>query len=161
MVLMSIKTFTVTEQHCKLYARLHFYVSDTDYGDWIVTNAKRPFGNSNVYGDMAEILEIEQPDWESGEQWSDEQERVFDELYIDLATVCEIASRVGYCYPGEYEAESYSTRWRAVDGVPRVPIPVDVLASVMEACLVAADELEANGDSMCERIRGFFSEVQA
>ncbi len=54
---------------------------ECEYGGWGV-DSKRPFGNSNVTGDIADILDIELPEYGSDEY--DEMRAYLDGLYSDL-----------------------------------------------------------------------------
>jgi len=59
----------------------HLQRDDVEFGGWGV-DSKRPFGNSFVEGDIAEILEIELPEYESEEY--DEVLQFLAGLYADL-----------------------------------------------------------------------------
>lgn len=107
------KLFTVTDDHLKLLKRLNFrYDSHSEFGAPIV-DPKRPYGNSDVYIDMGEILDIS-PDlidsW-GDPKFSVEQERYFDKVHEEMVTVLEILTRNLSISKGEYRAEEYRSNW--------------------------------------------------
>lgn len=54
-----IQNFTITEDHLKLLKHQHIFITGAPFipGRFhAALNTSRPFGNSDVYGDMAEIL---------------------------------------------------------------------------------------------------------
>ena len=55
-----------------------------EYGGWGLDN-KRPFGNSYVIGDIAEIIGFILPDYEDKDTYNDAR-RYLDDLYNDLGT---------------------------------------------------------------------------
>ena len=103
-------TFTVTKEHLLLINRLHFNNREEHYLieelKQITVGEKRPFGNSDIMYDIAEIL---------GELPYDEEnfDRYVD-LFNDLKTVLEIGVRYGKFELGDYEKERYSSDWKKV-----------------------------------------------
>ena len=79
--LQSIKeNFTLKPEHIKLLQRMEF--EGIFYGDLVSigVGGKRPFGNSNTYGDIAEILGWEKPNDDLGNEQQIEAERLMHEL---------------------------------------------------------------------------------
>lgn len=74
---------TVTDDHLKLASRLRFDWDDEIEWGCIATDAKRPFGNSDVPGDVSEIL---------GREVSHEEAR---RLTIELAAIVSAAFKLG------------------------------------------------------------------
>ncbi|QGF20196.1 hypothetical protein SEA_SIXAMA_17 [Gordonia phage Sixama] len=113
-------TFTVTEDHIKLAKRTYFgYDAWTEFGAPEV-DPKRPYGNSDVYDDIAEILGVEREE----DAWGDpvltsEQKERFDKLHREMETVFQIlaANCVNGIRPGEYYlTKQYdSTSWARVE----------------------------------------------
>lgn len=108
------KYFTVTEDHLKLLKRLQFRYSDyMEFGAPEV-DAKRPYGNSDVYSDIGDILEWEPAD---EDRWGDkyfsdiQQERML-KLHKSMVTVLEILVSNNGVELGEYEASRYGSVWR-------------------------------------------------
>ena len=78
-------TFTVTEDHVKLLHRAHFDWYFGAYEGAVMQDPKRPYGDSDVIGDLYEILRS--PD---GEPWDeDEQGEMPDELIWELRKIHE------------------------------------------------------------------------
>lgn len=84
------------------------------HGGFPTVDPKRPFGNSDVYRDMAEILDHE--NIEDGEI-SPERQESYDELLSEMKTVLEILISNLSLFPGEYSQEysySYPPKWEPV-----------------------------------------------
>lgn len=109
--------FEVTENHLKLLERFWF-----DYNDWTEFGApevdpKRPYGNSDVYGDLGEILEIE-PEVE--DSWGDRyysksQKEELLAIHKEMTTVLNILTNVARegVQPGWYVKETpYGNNWK-------------------------------------------------
>src|SRR5262245_17189804 len=69
-VIRGVERFTVTDEHLRLLRRAYVFWDETEFGAPGI-NAKRPYGNSDVYGDIAEILGLVHGDWqdEVEEDW--------------------------------------------------------------------------------------------
>jgi hypothetical protein len=120
--LSNLKTFEVTENHLKLIKRnvieWVFHRDDYNAGHFY-QDTKRPYGNSDWVGDIAEILGIE-PDCSNP---NDEDEKWFSESleyflvchHIDMRIVMEILCQNLSIHKGKYERENvYSSDWVAV-----------------------------------------------
>ncbi|QEM41485.1 hypothetical protein SEA_FORZA_16 [Gordonia phage Forza] len=109
-------TFEVTEDHIKLAKRTYF-----SYDEWCefggpVVDPKRPYGNSSVYEDMAEILGVpmEEDAWGDPILPSGMKERL-DKLHHEMEHFFQILAV--YCTegvrPGRYKRENRydATSW--------------------------------------------------
>lgn len=114
--------FEVTQQHLDLLGRMYFnYNDDTEFGAPEV-DPKRPYGNSDVYNDIGEILGVE-PVVEDG--WGDKefsplQKQEFDHIHQSMTTVLNILTSVAVdgIKPGWYAtANAYSNDWKREDDV--------------------------------------------
>lgn len=104
--------FTVTGDHIKLLQRLN--ISENIHNGFPTVDPKRPFGNSDVYRDMAEILDHENT--EDGEI-SPERQESYDELLSEMKTVLEILISNLSLLPGEYRQECsyfHPPKWKPV-----------------------------------------------
>ena len=112
---MENKTFTVTEDHLKLLPHLWFeYDNYTEFGAPIV-DPKRPYGNSDVYGDIAEHLGIEGEEDHWGDvEFSREQKDYMLRVHKEMVTVLNIIVRNGGVEAGDYEAAPYGENWSRV-----------------------------------------------
>ena len=105
-----MKTFMLTEEHIKLLKRAYVDWWDCEFGAPII-NPKRPYGNSDVIGDIGEILGIK-PD--NGEDFTDEQEEGMNQIHKETQTALQIILSTGSFTPGLYEMVEYK-RWRMKD----------------------------------------------
>lgn len=102
----AVSEFTVTEDHLKLLRHVHLY---WDYGEGYGAPAidpKRPYGNSDVERDIAEILDAPDSDWEllDGEvphPTPDARER-FTRLHVETMLVLHVTLAAGEFRPGRY-----------------------------------------------------------
>lgn len=112
-----MKKFTLTEDHIKLLENTYVEWSDRENGAPAI-DSKRPYGNSNVAYDVAEILEWSYgKDEENYEELSSEQLYQADKLHRETETALEIVLQTKSFIPGNYEKEksySHSTKWRLV-----------------------------------------------
>jgi hypothetical protein len=102
-----ITEFTVTDQHLKLLNRAYVGWDDCEFGAPEI-DCKRPYGNSDVIGDIIEILGVPE------DQWSDGDEGILPDAELDLtrlhaetATVLQIALNTGEFRTGRYIREKY------------------------------------------------------
>ncbi len=104
--------FTITKEHLELLKNAYWeHDTGCEFGS-VGTDCKRPFGNSDVYGDMAEILGEKETRDKDGE-YPDEQILKYDKLYEELATVLSIVFHTGKIKTGTYVREDeYSQDWK-------------------------------------------------
>lgn len=123
-----MKRFELTEDHIKLLSRMYVGWDDCEFGAPEV-DPKRPYGNSDVHGDMLKIL-----GWEpkyvitigSREYPIDETDCYFnvpqeiqdilDNLHKETHTALQIVLVTKSFTPGIYECKDYTEDWRLVDG---------------------------------------------
>jgi hypothetical protein len=96
-VIRHVRDFTVTDEHLRLLR--HAYVSwfDAEFGAPSI-DPKRPYGNSNVYGDMAEVLGLADGECqdEAEEDWPPPEAKWrFLRLHVETAIVLQIALATG------------------------------------------------------------------
>src|SRR3989304_4564435 len=72
--------FTVTEEHIKLLKHMNVWWDGTEHGAPGIS-PKRPYGNSDVYEDIADILGISRQDENNDEDWSDEEIDRMDRIH--------------------------------------------------------------------------------
>ena len=110
------RVFTVTEPHMKLLGRMYIgYNGWTEFGAPEV-DPKRPYGNSDVYDDIAEILGLEVGEDQWGDrQFSKDQIEYMDTVHRQMETVLQILVRNASegISPGVYATTSrYSNDWK-------------------------------------------------
>lgn len=106
--------FTITEDHLKLVLRLNISWDGCEFGSPAV-DCKRPYGNSDVYNDIAEILGLELPDRESDEDFTPFQYRLMDKFHQDLKTVLQIGVCLLKFEVGTYETPMYCNKWKLIE----------------------------------------------
>lgn len=111
------KRFTVTDQHLTLLRHANVGWDGCEFGAPAI-DCKRPYGNSDVLGDIGEILGLQpDPATERGAEcdFSDEQRSRMRVLHNETATALEIALRTGEFRVGSYEtSDAYSRDWKLV-----------------------------------------------
>lgn len=117
--LQRITEFVVTDDHMKLLSRTMIgYDAWTEFGAPEV-DPKRPYGNSDVYCDIAEIVGIEPA---ITDQWgdavlSDEQQARLLDLHHEMTVVLQILVVNSGVEPGVYvRKDHYSRLWQPAGG---------------------------------------------
>lgn len=110
---MTIRRFELKEEHIRLLTRA--CVSYDNYCEFGAPriDPKRPYGNSDVYSDIAKILDIEQKNKEDGE-FSDEQIKYMQKLHEETEIALQIILEAKCFDVGTYESESYGV-WKRVE----------------------------------------------
>ncbi len=114
---MEQKRFIVTEEHLKLLPHLWFNYDDwTEFGAPAV-DPKRPYGNSDVYNDLAEHLGIEREldEWDEERELTDEEQDRLLKLHQEMTSVLNIMVRNNGVRVGEYVADRYNVDWKPAD----------------------------------------------
>lgn len=107
--------FTITEEHLKLIRRLQFDNRSDCAAPSI--DIKRPYGNSDVYRDIADIVGIPQPNRDRDEDFSPEQYRQMDKLNRGVTLALTIGVLTGGFAAGRYIAtDQYSGDWKLAAG---------------------------------------------
>ncbi len=111
--------FEVRPEHMKLLTRIFF-----GYNDWTEFGApevdpKRPYGNSDVYGDLAELLGVEADgvDEYGDAVLSDETKAKLLRIHKEMPKVLGVLARNAAegISPGWYESPKYYNDWKRVD----------------------------------------------
>lgn len=110
--------FEVTEDHLKLAKRMYWDWDDSGYDGAPAVGLKRPYGNSDVGQDIAEILGWDYPDEdEVSPREFDERVDVIDmhamKIHREMGTVLQIATCTLSWRPGVYVKTSQydDTSW--------------------------------------------------
>jgi hypothetical protein len=104
--------FTIKTEHLKLLRATYISWDDCEFGAPEI-DCKRPYGNSDVYGDMGEILGIT-PEGRDGHElfFTDEQQAYMNGLHEDLRIVLQIILRTETFKEGDYQADKYDRNWK-------------------------------------------------
>ncbi len=116
--------FIVTNQEIQLIKRMCVSWWDCEFGAPAI-DCKRPYGNSNVLKDMADILgfldDLENLEYISDEteeayteQVIEEQEEVLLELHSNMQTVLQILIDNLSLEAGTYQRQKYGGKWTKV-----------------------------------------------
>ena len=106
----------ITQQHIDLIRRywINWYWTNEPEGYFCgVPNIGlyRPYGNSDVLSDIAEILDIKQPNWDADENWTDNQLKEIALLHRGAGYALEIMLQHGQLAPGTYTSTNYTHEW--------------------------------------------------
>jgi hypothetical protein len=94
-VVHNVTEFTVTGEHLRLLRRAYVFWDEAEFGAPSI-DPKRPYGNSNVYRDIAEILDVPEDEWEDeGRDRSLGTEWRFLQLHVETAIALQIALATG------------------------------------------------------------------
>lgn len=100
-----IVEFTVTEDHLKLIRAMYVDWQDMEFGAPAI-DPKRPYGNSDVTGDIAEILGEPVPvDDDAVEDWFDANDERLTQLHRETQTALQIVLTTGTFETGTYTRE--------------------------------------------------------
>jgi len=124
-----VRKFELKEEHLKLLRKAHIGWNGCEFGAPEI-DPKRPYGNSSVYGDIAEILGIATKCPHCGreqEGFTEEQEELMDNLHsetqtalqlliqhgkIELGTSLQLLIQHGKIELGTYIADDYKNNWK-------------------------------------------------
>lgn len=109
MAVFARQRFILTKEHVWLLRHANVRWEDCEYGAPAI-DCKRPYGNSDVEGDIYKLLNGERmPEhWESVPK---ETSDYFYKLHKETETALQVVLATGSFEPGEFEAEAYSSRW--------------------------------------------------
>jgi hypothetical protein len=100
---MSKERFRINENHLKLLNRLHFEWCADDYDGYPTVNSKRPYGNSDVLDDVAEIIEMPVMEDDDGKSHYPKGTKAKCKQYHEeMATVLQIVSSTMQVSAGLY-----------------------------------------------------------
>lgn len=108
--------FTVTGEHLKLLSHMHIRWMGMDYGAPAVCPT-RPYGNSNITQDIAEILDLDLGEdyWEGGPMRRADQEKIA-RLHAETALALQILLATGQNRSGRFKRPNeYSDGWFPAD----------------------------------------------
>lgn len=108
------ETFEVTDDHLILVRELYWTWDDCEFGAPAV-DPKRPYGNSDVVGDIAAILRYEaitDPDNEDEPYFDEEDASNMERSHYALVSLLEIAcQRLAFPAPGSVWRKNPAGRW--------------------------------------------------
>lgn len=110
------KRFELREEHLKLLRNMCVGWDDCEFGAPAI-DCKRPYGNSGVHEDIANILGINGFEDSDGEiHFSEEQEALMNMFHEETKTALQIVLVTGKFDKGIYVADEYSKNWVRENG---------------------------------------------
>jgi hypothetical protein len=108
-----IRRFVVTDDHLKLARRMTTDWNSVEFGAPAI-DPKRPYGNSDVYGDIAAILGIptDAEAEDHDDPYTDADYARMLQLHRQMEVVLQIALATGAFEAGAFEAPPYTANWR-------------------------------------------------
>lgn len=105
------REFEVTETHLKLLRTACVDWNEMEFGAPSI-DPKRPYGNSDVPRDIAELVHPEMSDWDDDrrDEWLDGHYEELAALHAETGLVLEICLRRGEFKAGRYRKTSWN-RW--------------------------------------------------
>jgi len=116
----ALTEFTVTENHLKLLQHVYLYWDCGEGYGAPAIDPKKPYGNSDIEQDIAEILDAPDSDWEWDEQdeypdLTPETREHFTRLHVETMIVLHIVLAARDSRPGRYIRDDASGWVRAND----------------------------------------------
>lgn len=107
-----MKQFTLTEDHITLLQQANIQWCNTGYGAPRI-DPKRPFGNSGVEQDLAEILDVSEVDTYDDYRTSYDPDEMRDvvETHNELDTALQVILSCQTFKPGVFTKDGYSDDW--------------------------------------------------
>jgi hypothetical protein len=108
------QTFRVRPEHITLLQNTYVSWDDCEFGAPSI-DCKRPYGNSSVLRNMAEILNVPMTEDNYGDlELPDDEVRRLYALHRETQTALQIFLRTGAMLAGLYEADAYRVNWQRV-----------------------------------------------
>lgn len=101
--------FEVHEDHYKLLRRMYVTWESCEFGPPSIY-CKKPYGNGDVYYDIAEILEII-PENTEDEWFTDSQIKYMDQRHYEMKNYLQILCRFGEIPSGVYKRKATYEPW--------------------------------------------------
>jgi len=117
--------FTITKEHLKLLPHLNIDSvkegAEAEGMDFIYLDKRRPYGNSDVFKDMGDILQLKpkrpKGGWKIGEEidFTEQQYDWMKKLHNEMRKVLQIMVVTGKAKAGTYMAsDAYSDDWKLI-----------------------------------------------
>jgi hypothetical protein len=125
--------FTLTKEHLKLLRRMNVYWEDSCYEGAPAIDQKRPYGNSDVISDIAEIIGVEKVEADDGEFFLPKGTRdKCEKLHTETERALQVVLASGSFEPGEYQCDQYHSNWEKFTTTPTTSIEVERLEELEE-----------------------------
>lgn len=111
MTVVTVERFTLTAAHIALLRRAYISWDGCEFGAPAI-DCKRPYGNSNVLGDIAEILGL--PGCDDNGEFPFDQETQMHRLHRETQKALQVIVSAKSFTPGVYETPQYRNQWRMI-----------------------------------------------
>jgi hypothetical protein len=141
---MDKKYFELKEEHIKLLSKVYVKWINCEFGAPAI-DYKRPYGNSDVYNDIAKILNIK-PDGNTEDdyqEFSEEQLHYMYNLHKEIEYTLEIILHTQSFETGFYQSDKYSNNWTKVKSIT-IKEPLDKTQELKEALFILINILEGD-----------------
>ena len=108
-----MKQFTVTREHLTLLRNAYVRWDDSEFGVPGL-DSKRPYGNSDVLGDIHRLIGIPVDKCNEDGEWPAGVARRYERIHSETQTALQIVLATGDFTPGIYAADDYDRNWRRV-----------------------------------------------
>lgn len=112
-----VNTFVLRQEHLDLMREMNVGWSECEFGAPEI-DPKRPYGNSNVYEDIAEILKLRKTSDkydEDEDDWKDDIREYMDDLHKQMQVALQIILSCQSFKLGTYKKkDAYSDHWELV-----------------------------------------------
>lgn len=105
------RLFELKEEHIKLLRNANVMWNDCEF-EAPAIDCKRPYGNSNVYRDIARLLGIKGIIIDGEEKFSQDQIDLMYKLHKETETALQIILVTGEFIPGDYIADEIKDNWK-------------------------------------------------
>lgn len=110
-----MERFTLTNEHLLLIKRMNIVFYDDAYDGAPAVDIKRPYGNSDVISDVAEIIGIEKQEDDYGEKfWPKGTVDRCKKIHQETAKALQVCLAAQSFEAGDYVSEDYRDNWRKV-----------------------------------------------
>ena len=110
------RQFILKGQHLELLRNMCVEWDDCEFGAPVI-DCKRPYGNSNVYKDIAKIIGIGIDGFKDSDDeihFSEEQISIMKNIHKETEVALQIVLITGKFETGVYVAEEYNDNWRKI-----------------------------------------------
>lgn len=108
-----MKYFLLKREHVALLQRMNIYWEDEAYHGAPAVDIKRPYGNSSIWEDVAEIIGLEQHESDNGERyWPKSTKENCLALHRDIDKALQVCLAAQSFEPGKYIADDYCNNWK-------------------------------------------------
>jgi hypothetical protein len=108
-----MERFTLTLEHVALLKRMCVEWQDEPYDGAPAINIKRPYGNSSVWQDVAEIIGLQPAEDDDGEKhWPKGTRERCMALHRETETALQVCLTAQTFEPGDYVTDAWLRKWR-------------------------------------------------